>query len=151
MLAALQAIQNAGIDPPPSMAHDALQNVDALFGGTGVSLPSTFILDYIYGIAAYKAWRSRRGDGFNQMKAYRNEHYAQIPPPPSDPRKRHTPRRSGLEETMDELNMVLMYIHGITPEMAAERRQKEIEREERAAQEASRSKVMEWRNHLGVY
>ena len=112
------------------------------------------------------------------MKAYRSEHYAQIPPPrpaapddiddtditsgldnPNDPdykppqsRKRYTStRRSGLEETMDELNMVLMYIHGITPEMAAERRQKEIEREERAAQEASRSKVMEWRDHLDVY
>jgi len=41
---------------------------------------------------------------------------------------------------MDELNMVLMYMHGITPEVAAERRQKEIEREERVAQEASRSK-----------
>jgi hypothetical protein len=52
---------------------------------------------------------------------------------------------------MDELNMFLMYIHGITPEMAAERRQKEIEREERVAQEASRSKVMEWRNHLDVF
>jgi hypothetical protein len=160
------------------MACDALQNVDALFRGEGVPLPSTVILDYLYGIAAYKAWRSKSGDGFNQMKAYRNEQYAQIPPPPrappdgiddtdatsgpdnhkdSDykppqPRKRYAPtRRSGLEEAMDELNMVLMYIHGITPEMAAERRQKELEREERAAQEASRSKVMEWRNHLGIF
>ena len=59
--------------------------------------------------------------------------------------------RSGLEETMDELNMFLMHIHGITPEMAAERRQREIERKERVAQEASRSKVMEWRNHLDIY
>jgi hypothetical protein len=132
------------------MACDALQNVDALFRGEGFPLPSTVILDYLYGIAAYKAWRSRSGDGFNQMRAYCNEHYAQIPPPPQ-PRKRYAPtRRSGLEEAMDELNMVLMYFHGITPEMAAERRQKELEREERAAQEASRSKVMEWRNHLDV-
>jgi hypothetical protein len=159
------------------MAHYALQNVDAVFRGDGVSLPSTVILDYLYGVAAYKAWRSKRGDGFNEMEAYRNEHYAQIPPPtpalpdgiddidvtsepdgpndtdykPHQPRKRYTPRtRSGLEEAMDELNMFLMRIHGITPEMAAERRQKEIEREERVAQEASRSKVMEWRNHLDV-
>jgi len=44
-----------------------------------------------------------------------------------------------------------MRIYGITPEMSAEREQKEIEREERAAKEASRSKVMEWRNHLDVY
>jgi hypothetical protein len=146
------------------MAHSALQNVDALFQGEGVPLPTTVILDYVYGIAAYKAWRSKRGGGSNRMRAYRNEHYAQIPPPsappddkdsnynPPKPRNTRTStRRSGLEETMDELNMVLMYMHGITPEMAAERRQKEIEREERAAQEASRSKVMEWKNHLDVY
>ena len=151
----------------PKMAHVALQYVDALFRGEGVRLPSTVILDYLYGLAAYKAWHS--DDSFNQMKAYRNRYYASIPPlnpaPPEDvmddgvssgpddpndsyykppqPRKRYTPkRRSGLEEAMDELNMFLMYIHGITPEMAAERRQKEIEQEERAAQEASRSKVM---------
>ena len=128
---ALQAIQNAGIDPPPSMAHDALQNVDALFLGEGVPLPSDFILDYIYGISTYKAWRSNRVNDL--MDDYRKTHYTKIPPddrsdsdhnPPGE-RKRHTPtRRSGLEETMDELNMFLMYIHGITPEMAAERRQK---------------------------
>jgi hypothetical protein len=178
----LQAIQNAGIDPRPGTAFDALQNVDALFRGTRSSagLPSAVILDYIYGIAAYKAWRSRRDAGFDQMRAYRDEHYAQISPPPPPPppssqdddtdvtpgpddlndpnyeplpsRKRYTPtRRSGLEEAMDELNMFLMHIHGITPEMAAERNQKEIEREEQAAQEASRSKVMEWRNHLDVH
>jgi hypothetical protein len=176
-LDALQFFQNAGMDPPPHLAHLALQNVDASFQGDGVPLPSTVILDYIYGIAAYNAWRSNRGDGFNRMTAYRNEHYAKIPPPPAPPddtydtdvtsgpddrkdsdykppkpRNSHTSTRRGvLEETMDELNMVLMYMHGITPEMAAERRQREIEREERAAQEASRSKVMEWKNHLDVY
>ena len=131
-----QAIQNAGKDIPPVFAYGALQNVDALFQGEGVPLPSTVILDYIYGIAAYKAWRSKRGDGFNQMKAY-NEHYAQIPPPPPAPPDGTRTRGSGLEETMDELNMFLTYIHRIATEMAAERRQKEIEREERAAQEAS--------------
>ena len=157
------------------MALDALQNIDAVFRGEGDPLPSTVILDYLYGIAAYKAWRSKRGDSFNQLEAYCIGHYAQIPPtssaPPggiddtdvtsgpddpndSDhkPRKRHTrTTRSGLEETMDELNMFLMHIHGITPEMAAERRQREIERKEQVAQEASRSKVMEWRNHLDVH
>jgi len=71
--------------------------------------------------------------------------------PPESRRQRYTSTRreeSDLAKAMDELNMVLMYIHGITPEVAAERRQKKIEQEERAAQEASRSKVMEWRNHL---
>jgi len=188
--------QDAHVDIPPDIAHAALLNVDALFEGTGVPLPSTIILDYIYGITAYKAWGSKRGDGFDQMKGYFDKHYAEITPPPlSSPdspddgsdadvtsvpddhndhndtgvtsgpddrndtdHKHHKPRkhypstrRSGLEETMDELNMFLMYIHGITPEMAAERNQKKIEREERVAQEASRNKVIEWRNHLDVY
>jgi hypothetical protein len=49
---------------------------------------------------------------------------------------------------MDELNVFLMRISGTTPEEVAERRQKEIEQRERAAQEASRSKVMKWRKHL---
>ena len=181
MLVELQAIQNAGIEPSPVSAHGALQNVDALFEGTGESLPSTVILDYLYGIAAYKAWRSGRehdgdehDDSLKQMDAYRNEHYVKIPPlspqtddtddtdvasGPDDPNdseyipQEHylSTRRSGLEEAMDELQMFLMNICGITPEMAAERRQKEIEREEQAAQEASRNKVMEWRNHLDVY
>ena len=164
----LQAVQDAGIVPFPSIAHDALQNVDAVFRGVGDSLPSTVILDYSYGVAAYQAWRSESSDGFDQMEAYRDKHYAHIPPRsraspddiydtdvtsgPDDPKDSdYKPRKRGLEETMDELNMVLMYINGITPEMAAERRQKEIEREERVAQEGSRSKVMEWRNHLDVY
>ncbi len=112
------------------------------------------------------------------MDDYRKTHYANIPPltpaPPDDPddpdftsgpddpndpdykprepRKRYRRRdESDLSKAMDELNMVLMYMHGITPEEAAERRQKEIEQEERAAQEASRSKVMEWMNDMDVY
>ena len=172
----LQLYQNARRNPPPFIAHGALQNVDAVFEGTGVPLPSTIILDYVYGIAAYKVWSSNRGDGgFDQMKAYGDRHYTQIRPlPPSSPdvdndvpsgpddgndtdyppkrRKHHaSTRRGGREETMDELNMFLMHIHGITPEMAAERNQKKIELEERVAQEAGRNKVMEWRSHLDVY
>jgi len=133
----LQVIQSAGIYPTPDTAFYALQNVDALFRGDGVPLPFTFILDYLYGIAAYKAWRSKPEDqdGSNEMnmKTYHNEHYANIesrrpalpddnlddtnvpsePEDPKDPnyspprsRKRYTPTgTSGLEETMDELNI----------------------------------------------
>ncbi|KAI0288752.1 hypothetical protein BC826DRAFT_1035981 [Russula brevipes] len=135
------------------------------------------LLDYAYGVAAFKSWHSKRVGVPNVMRAYREEHYAQIQPLPRDPsddtdytsgpdddptdpdcipesRKRYpsTTRRdeSELAKAMDELNVVLMYIHGITPEVAAERRQKEIEQKERAAQEASRNKVMEWRKHLHV-
>ncbi|KAN0119104.1 protein of unknown function (DUF382) domain containing protein [Russula decolorans] len=106
---------------------------------------STVILDYLYGIAAYKAWRSKRGDGFNQMKAYRNEHYAQIPPPPRAPPDGidDTDVTSGPGDPNDS-----DYITPPTTETlhSNKEEQKEIEREERAAQEASRSKVMEWRN-----
>lgn len=45
---------------------------------------------------------------------------------------------------MDELNAVLMYLEGITPQEAANRREKRMEEEELKAQAASRSKVMEW-------
>ena len=98
------------------------------------------------------------------MDDYRQTHYANItplPPAPQDdpddpyhkppePGKCYRRDESDLSKAMDELNIVLMYIHGITPEVAAERRQKEKEQEERAAQEASRSKVMEWRNHMDI-
>jgi hypothetical protein len=174
-LATLQALEGTN----SRVVHCCGANVDALFQGEGGSPPSTVILDYVYGVAAYRSWRSQRGDAI--MDDYRQTHYANItplPPAPQDdlddtdnpdvasgpddpddpdykppePGKRYRRRdESDLSKAMDEFNMVLMYIHGITPEEAAERRQKEIEREERAAQEASRSKVMEWRNHMDVY
>ncbi|KAH9965169.1 hypothetical protein BC827DRAFT_1126222 [Russula dissimulans] len=174
----LATLQNGGIGPATALALGA--NVDALFQGEGGSLPSTVILDYAYGVAAYQTWRSERGDVSDAIRAYREAHYEKIPhlrrdsslgdtsdspepddsadleyePPRSRKRRRSSTSRrdeSDLGKAMDELNMALMYIQGITPEMAAERREKEIEQEERAAQEASRSKVMEWKNHLDVY
>ena len=45
---------------------------------------------------------------------------------------------------MDDLNLVLMLVEGITPEEAAIRREKQREEEELKAQEASRSKAIEW-------
>jgi hypothetical protein len=149
-LLTFQAIQNAGLDLSAKMVHLVL-NVDALFQGDRVSLPSTAILDYVYGVAAYRAWGSKQSSGFNFMKTYHEQHYAHIPPPPSPAPPddyRDTPaRKSGLEESMDELNTFLMYIQGITPEMAAKKR----EQEEQAAQEVGRSKVKEWRDHIDIY
>ena len=139
-------------------AHSAGANVDALFQGQGEGdlLPSTVILDYVYGVAAYQSWHSKHGNVSTVMDAYHEKHYARIPPLPlPEPGERYlsTKRRgeSDLSKAMDELNMVLMYVtRGITPKEAAERRQKEIEQEEWAAQEASRSKVMEWRERMDV-
>jgi hypothetical protein len=147
----LQTYQTIG-DVPPVIAHHLGANVDALFQGEGGSLPSTVILDYAYGVAAYKTWNTRGDDAFDVMNDFRKEHYEHIPPlvraPPDDPSRRRND--CGMADAMDELNMVLMYINGITPEMAAERRQKEIEQEEQAAQEVSQSKVREWRKGLDV-
>ena len=182
----------------PGVANEMGANVDVLFQGPdagGASLPPTVILDYVYGVAAYQRWHSKRGDILDVMDSYREEHYAQIQPLPPAPRdsddsdatfqpdntdseyvpgdtsgsdsptdsdyklpelgERYTSTRrrdeSDLSKAMDELNMVLMYVtRGITPKEAAERRQTEIEEEERAAQEASRNKVMEWKNHMDV-
>lgn len=51
-------------------------------------------------------------------------------------------------KAMDDMNLALMLIQGITPQEAAKRREKQREEEELKVQEASRSKVMEWRNAM---
>jgi hypothetical protein len=170
-LRAVEILENAGVQLCVALALGVGANVDALFQGEGGSLPSTVILDYVYGVAAYKSWHSNRGD-VDVMDEYHKKHYAprassddtddasEPDEPsgseckPSEPRKPSTRTRrrdeSDLAKAMDELNVFLMHIHGITPEEAAERRQKEIDQEERAAQEVSRSKVTEWRKHMDV-
>jgi hypothetical protein len=51
-------------------------------------------------------------------------------------------------KAMDDLNLVLMNLQGITPQEAATRRKKQIEEEELKNREASRIKVTEWREAL---
>jgi hypothetical protein len=99
------------------------------------------------------------------MENYRREYYANIPVPPrkpspasddSDdaygpdyppPRNYMSIRRGDtMAKAMDHLNAVIMAVQGITPEEAAARREKRVEEEELKAQEASRSKVVEWMN-----
>ncbi|KAI9438928.1 hypothetical protein H4582DRAFT_1877448, partial [Lactarius indigo] len=55
-------------------------NVDAQFENTN-SLPSVVILDYVYGIAAYKQWNSMRHHRaiHDVMGNYHKEHYINIP------------------------------------------------------------------------
>ncbi|KAH9050883.1 hypothetical protein EDB83DRAFT_2676602 [Lactarius deliciosus] len=169
----------------PDIAFKYGLNVDALFRSTDL-LPPTVILDYVYGIAAYKQWNSKRDDKavHGVIGAYHNKHYLDIPaaspsPPagnyegPSDESddeahdptyvpgnlvdchdpdhppttsSRYTSTRTGDEmaKAMDDLNAVLMFVRGITPDEAAKRRERRMEEEELKVQEASRSKVMEW-------
>jgi len=48
-----------------------------------------------------------------------------------------------MTQAMDDLNLVLMRVNGITPQLV-DKRDKQMEEEERVAQERSRSKVEEW-------
>jgi len=146
-----------------SFLFDSGVNVDANFQGTDNTTPPIVLLNFVYGVATYKRWKSLPGVGI--VKAYFAEHYAEhykkIPVPrpqgpsgesessseeqddPKDPD--YVPENTtSMVEAMDELDMVLMYLSGITPEEAAIRREKRLEEEEQMAQEAGRRKVMEW-------
>ncbi|KAH9072335.1 hypothetical protein EDB83DRAFT_2313389 [Lactarius deliciosus] len=161
----LETLKHSGT-PRPHGAFVFGAHVDALFNGKDRSLPlpHDIVLDYMYGVAAYKRWKSTAGI-HDVMKSYYDAHYANIPglprKPPSDDSDdapepetlRHNPstsRGDARVEAMDDLNMVLMYINGTTPEEVAERREKRMEEEERAAQDRGRNKVTEWMRHTDV-
>jgi hypothetical protein len=72
---------------------------------------------------------------------------------PDHPQRRlHKFTRTGdiMAKAMDEMNMVLMLIHGITPREAANRKEKRREEEELKVQEVSQRKVIEWRNDTDI-
>ncbi|KAH9050999.1 hypothetical protein EDB83DRAFT_1359922 [Lactarius deliciosus] len=117
------------LNPITAFIHGA--HVDAQFRGTGGPLPPSVILDYIYGVAAYKCWGSRPGHGL--VESYYRENYANIPSPhgplsgedddrndpnclpPTSPQQRcYTPTRTGdiMVKAMDELNLVSMHLQG---------------------------------------
>lgn len=147
----------------PQIAFPLGAHIDALFQGTGSSLPHTIILDYAYGVAAYNCWRSTggQGEGHCMMKNYHKEHYANIPMPPRWPsegnsdnsycsRPRHNKsmkRGERMAEAMDHMSAVLM---ALQPREVAIRREKQMQEEELKVQEASRIKVVEWMNTLSM-
>jgi predicted transcriptional regulator len=51
---------------------------------------------------------------------------------------------------MDNLNAVLMYLKGTSPQEAAARWEKRMEEEEEIARKASQNKVMEWMKGVEV-
>ncbi|KAH9000100.1 hypothetical protein EDB92DRAFT_1939843 [Lactarius akahatsu] len=152
----LEALTHSGtLHPHAAFVFGA--HVDAFFNGMNRSLhpPHVVVLDYMLIIQ-------------NVTHTFR------LPPPPrkfpsvgSDdapepddprdadyrPRNRHHPstsRGNVMVEAMDDLNLLLMLVNGTTPEEAAERMEKRMEEEERAAQETSRSKVTEWMRYTDV-
>ncbi|KAH0826893.1 hypothetical protein J3R83DRAFT_4446 [Lanmaoa asiatica] len=145
-------------------AHLDVQFRGQLPPSQGSLPPPALILDYVYGVAAYNRWRSRQdGDEVNAaMEEYRSANYEDILPlrrridddnPSSEqsddsssdnPATRSSRIGDVMAAAMDEMNKVLMSLHGITPQDAAIRWEKQREEEELKDQEASRSKVMEW-------
>jgi hypothetical protein len=134
----------------PSIAYCLGAHVDAqLYSseqGASLPLPPAIVLDYAYGVAAFKMWRSDRESVLDVMSAYHKEHYADIPPPPRRIPTAASQNRAKNEmvQAMDDLNLFLMRVNGITPQELADKREKEMEEEERVAQEKSRNKVTEW-------
>jgi hypothetical protein len=145
----LNTYQQVRTTPPRSYSFDLGLSVDANFQGTD-STPPMILLNFMYGVAAYKRWKSP--PGVDMINAYFAEHYQPIPvPPPKDSDSDYLPEDTPMVEAMDELNMVLMYLSGITPEEAAIRREKRLEEEEKMAQEAGRRKVTEWIDTVRTY
>lgn len=159
----LNLFQRSKFPPNSSYFFELGLSVDANFQVTD-STPPIILLNFMYGVAAYKRWKSPPSVGV--LKADFTERYKPIPVPcpralsgsfpderddPNDPGYLPEPEDStedttAMEEAMDELNMLLMYLSGITPEEAAIRGEKRLEEEEQMAQEAGRRKVMEWMN-----
>ena len=151
-------------------------HLDVQFRGSPPSPPSppALILDYVYGVAAFRAWGSRQDDEVDAtMRDYRKNNYAHITPllpqvdddnysfqqPDShtsddlndgDYRGASTRRGDIMAAAMDRLNSVLMCINGTTPQEAAIRWEKRMKEEGLMAQEAGRSKVMEWMKTTAV-
>jgi hypothetical protein len=100
--------------PIRSYLFDLGAPVDAKFQGTNTT-PPIILLNFVYGVAAYKRWKSTPGVG--TIKAYFAKCYETIPVPrpraPGGEGSDYVPEdTTSMEEAMDELNMVLMYLRG---------------------------------------
>jgi hypothetical protein len=152
-------------------------NLDILFQGNGISPPSDIILDFMYGIAAFRCWGVK--DSREVLQRVYESLYKPLLDAPNlhsaddgtdsaddgggsdgddgdDPRdadyKPHAShghyasirRGDEMAKAMDNLNEVLMYLNGISPQEAATRWEKRMEQEEEIARKASHNKVKEW-------
>lgn len=140
--------------------------MDAQFQGTGIPLPATAILDYMYGVAAYKRWMTEPGQGV--VENHYREHYASIPEPPRRP-----PSHDGDPSSEEPHDLKKDSNHRLPT--SPQRRRNPLHKEggcngessaggqheclseelhhkrrvEEEAREASRSKVVEWIKNYG--
>ena len=158
--------QLVGLSRPMANVGGAHTDVQFLGRNHSPPQPPDIILDYMYGVATYRLWRSDPQRVDQVMSTYHREHYTDIPllPQRSPSTASETVTEGydsdhpldddyfpssdeGMSRAMDDLNLALMRISGITPQELADRRKKQAEEEEQVAQETSRRKVSEWMEH----
>ena len=148
----------------PDTSLFPIPQYDACIAGTGIPPPSTLILDFMYGIAAYLCWGS--GQDIKEVMRHRfTESYEPIPIPPApvrddddddDDDDEYVPNRQprsknrcskmsdGMLRAMDNVLALSMLLKGTTPQLMAAERQKQEEAEEARAKAASCAKVQQW-------
>ncbi len=155
----------------PHSSRFPIPQVDARIARTGISPPCTIILDFMYGVAAYRRWGSGQ-DVKEVMQQRFAERYKSIPIPPASPYssegdsspepddpddnnyqpnrqprgRNHSSKMSdAMLRAMDDVLALSMLVKGTTPELMATERQRREEAEELRAKEASRVKVQQWK------
>ena len=152
----------------PDTSRVITPQYDMSITGTGISPPSTIILDFMYGVAAYQYWGS--GHDIEEVMQRRfTEYYKSIPIPPASLPSSDNPEPDGLNDddeyelnrrssgrnhssnmsdgmlhAMDNILALSMLLKGTTPELMAAERQRQEEAEELRAKEASQVKVEQW-------
>jgi hypothetical protein len=165
---------------PANILFEAGANLDILFQGTGTSPPSDIILDYMYGVAALQRWGVEASrEKLQKVYESRYKPLLTAPGPHSgddgtdsaddeggddgdDPRdadydpnasqQHHASIRRGdkMAKAMDNLNAVLMYLKGTSPQEVAARWEKRMDEEEEITRKASQNKVMGWMKAVEV-
>ena len=147
----------------PDTSRSPILQWDAHMAGTGIPPPSTLILDFMYGIAAYLRWGS--GQDIEEVMRHRfTESYESISIPPvpvprddddgdddeyipnRQPRSRNRGSKmsDGMLRAMDNVLALSMLLKGTTPQLMAAERQKQEEAEEVRVMAASCTKVQQW-------
>jgi hypothetical protein len=155
----------------PHAGRDPIRQYDARIAGEpGILPPPSALLDFMYGVAAYRRWGSRQD--INEVMQHRyTECYGSIPIPSASPpssdgdsspepddindldhepdrRRRGRNHRSNMSDgmlcAMDDVLKLSMLLKGTTPQAMAAERQRREEGEELRAKQASRVKVQQW-------
>jgi len=63
----------------PDDSYCSVPDTDAFLTAPEESLPPAIILDYVFGAAAYKLWKSNPDENHEKMRAYHEAHYQVTP------------------------------------------------------------------------